>query len=123
MEKRMNEDARLENEKIKSAFFEAIEKGDIKVPAPYSKEEGHIYYPWDHVIACKYLPMQDDDYGYISDEMDSDRMKICWCNSKMFWMLFRSPQETWRGLCGREGYLLICPHCIRQVYFRLTIMS
>jgi hypothetical protein len=43
------------------------------------------------------------------------------CNTppaRLTWIYFRSPDETWRMLCGTAGWLTICDWCERQVdYF------
>jgi len=146
----------LENEKIKTAFFNAIEQGEIIIP--YSKEElimkelglsycthkrkeafniliekgynpmekdfydieGEPYFPWDDVIDCKDLPIQDP---FPNSEPFDMKIYECECFNKAFWIYFKSPVSTWGNLCGTEGYLLICPHCVRQIYFEQTAMN
>jgi hypothetical protein len=39
------------------------------------------------------------------------------------WFWFSSPPETWRGLCGRAGWMTFCDGCRRRVEFFLTIMN
>lgn len=41
----------------------------------------------------------------------------------MVLMRFRSSDESWRSLCGREGYMLICTHCMEQVGFKCYLMN
>jgi hypothetical protein len=36
---------------------------------------------------------------------------------------FRSSDESWRELCGREGYMLICPDCLTIIGFVHYIMN
>ena len=41
----------------------------------------------------------------------------------MVLMRFRSSDESWKSLCGREGYMLICPQCMKQVGFKCYLMN
>ena len=45
------------------------------------------------------------------------------CGEKLIQVYFRSPDWTWKDLCGRAGDMLICPKCHAQQDFRLTIMN
>lgn len=45
------------------------------------------------------------------------------CGEPLLNLLFSSPHWTWRHLCGRGGYMTICPNCPKQVGFELTIMN
>ncbi|MBK5109763.1 MAG: hypothetical protein JJE10_00175 [Thermoleophilia bacterium] len=41
----------------------------------------------------------------------------------ILWIYFRSPEETWQALYGREGWLLYDPATGTQLDFRLTVMN
>ena len=36
---------------------------------------------------------------------------------------FRSSKESWKSLCGREGYMLICTDCMKKLRFKEYIMN
>lgn len=36
---------------------------------------------------------------------------------------FRSSKESWKSLCGREGYMLICTDCVKKLRFKEYIMN
>ena len=40
----------------------------------------------------------------------------CGADNTIFFC-FRSNDESWRELCGREGYMLICPDCLTIIGF------
>lgn len=39
------------------------------------------------------------------------------------WVYFRSPEWTWRDLCGREGWLLYDPSTNKQYAFVATVIN
>lgn len=43
--------------------------------------------------------------------------------SELTWIYFSSPPWTWKMLCGREGWLVVCDNCHLQVKFFCTIMN
>ena len=45
------------------------------------------------------------------------------CRNNTVVVYFVSPMWTWENLCGRAGYLVICPHCIEQLDFSCTVMN
>ena len=45
------------------------------------------------------------------------------CGQPLYISHQTSPGFTWRELCGREGYLLYCPHCKKDINFFLTVMN
>lgn len=45
------------------------------------------------------------------------------CGNKLYVVHQTSPMWTWVHLCGREGYLLFCPHCKKDIDFYLTVMN
>ena len=36
---------------------------------------------------------------------------------------FRSSKQSWKELCGREGYMLICPDCLTIIGFSYYLMN
>jgi DNA-directed RNA polymerase subunit RPC12/RpoP len=107
-------DARIENERIKSAFFDGIEKGDIVI----KHEEGKLY-PWADVLACKDNSLDDS----FDDSFELNIYHCPHCSHETFWIYFRSPARTWKGLCGTAGYMLICPYCIKQIWYEERVMN
>ena len=45
------------------------------------------------------------------------------CGKPLYASHQTSPRYTWRRLCGREGYLVFCPHCKKDINFYLTLMN
>ena len=45
------------------------------------------------------------------------------CKNNTVVVYFVSPAWTWERLCGRAGYLVICPHCIEQLDFSCKVMN
>ena len=45
------------------------------------------------------------------------------CGDNTVVVYFVSPAWTWEKLCGRAGYLIICPHCVRQIEFICSYMN
>ena len=46
----------------------------------------------------------------------------CGADNTIFFC-FRSSDESWKELCGREGYMLICPECLSILGFKHYIMN
>ena len=46
----------------------------------------------------------------------------CGADNTIFFC-FRSSDESWHELCGREGYMLICPDCLTILGFKHYIMN
>lgn len=68
-------------------------------------------FPWKDVEACI-----DDDA-----ETLKSICPFCWHKKKRIY--FRSPDWTWRELCGRSGELIICEHCKLQFDFDCESMN
>lgn len=45
------------------------------------------------------------------------------CGQQLYVSRQTSPSWTWAKMCGREGYLVYCPHCKRDINFYLTEMN
>lgn len=45
------------------------------------------------------------------------------CGGAMYRVYWRSPEWTWKSLCGRAGIVTFCPHCPESIQFRCTIMN
>ena len=45
------------------------------------------------------------------------------CGHQLYLAHQTSPAWTWGEMCGREGYLVYCPHCKKEIQFFLTIMN
>jgi len=41
----------------------------------------------------------------------------------IIYFCYRSSRESWKQLCGREGYMLICPDCLTILSFVPYIMN
>ena len=47
----------------------------------------------------------------------------CNCGGDIIRIHFRSGSETWKNLCGREGYMKICSSCKRRLSIVITVMN
>ncbi len=82
-------------------------------------------FPWGDVYVSKYIGPSipfEPNYGIqpcpkcvAEGELES--------SDNLVWVYFRSPDWTWRKMCGREGYLSICTKHKRQVDFICTRMN
>lgn len=72
------------------------------------------YYPWIDVIASMYAK---------PETIETDDHCCKKCNQPLIVFDFSSPAWTWAKLCGRGGYMWICPHCVYQESFKQTIMN
>lgn len=74
----------------------------------------YVYFPWFDVLSSMYtIP----DKVYMTDDICPN------CGTRMLQIYFSSPSWTWRKLCGRAGYMTLCPNCPKQVSYRGSLMS
>ena len=74
----------------------------------------NVFFPWRDILACmvskhKHLPL--------SERTCPD------CGERMVVFHYTSPVWSWNSLCGRAGFMTICPSCPKQVDFVLTMMN
>ena len=69
--------------------------------------------PWDEIANCMLINPDSVILNY----------DICkTCNTERVQLYFRSPDWTWKKLCGEAGHMIICPVCETQ-YFNLEIIN
>ena len=73
-------------------------------------------YRWSEVIESMKTRVRDAYY------VKNHPCEKCKTDNTIFFC-FRSSDESWRELCGREGYMLICPDCLTQLDFKYYIMN
>ena len=72
------------------------------------------YFPWNDVLVSMYtMP----ERVKITETICPD------CGEKLVELYFSSPKWTWASMCGRAGYMTICPKCPQQVDFKRTVMN
>ena len=77
------------------------------------EDDNHIF-PWENVaVSVK---------GHKTNPIIIDH-KCDKCGNNTVAVYFVSPAWTWEKLCGRAGYLIICPHCVRQMEFFCSYMN
>jgi hypothetical protein len=74
----------------------------------------NVFFPWYDILAYmfskhKHLPL--------SERTCPD------CGERMVVFHYTSPVWSWNSLCGRAGFMTICPSCPKQVDFVLTLMN
>ena len=73
-----------------------------------------VHFPWKDVIASIFK--KQEPLILLS-------IKCKECQHNLVLLYFVSPPETWQALCGTAGYLVICPHCIKQIDYDCSIIS
>ena len=71
-------------------------------------------FPWNDVVAS----INDQEFAPIIINHKCNK-----CKKNTVVVYFVSPAWTWEKLCGRAGYLIICPHCVRQIEFFCSYMN
>jgi len=93
-------------------------KKDIKMP---DGSVIHNYpvqniYSWSEIIAS--MKSRRREAYYIKNRPCSK----CGNDTTIFFC-FRSSKDSWKKLCGREGYMLICPDCLTILGFVPYLMN
>lgn len=93
-------------------------KGKLAEPNNQTEDDfqwsRNVPFPWEDVFASmKAYP----------DKVFESRLSCPNCNHHLVEVYFRSPTWTWQHLMGRQGPLLICPNCCRQVAFCCEVMN
>lgn len=73
-----------------------------------------VFFPWRDILACIVVKHH---HLALSERTCPD------CGERMVLFYYTSPTWTWNSLCGRAGFLTICPSCPKQVDFVLTMMN
>lgn len=98
-----------------SDSIESIMKNTNQEGYHYARLNKMILYPWEDVLASMYK---------YPEKVDTVNDKRCpKCDGQLIRLYFVSPDWTWSKLCGRGGYMIICPDCIEQIDFDLEVMS
>ena len=77
-------------------------------------DENKRIFPWNDVVAS----INEQEFAPIIINHKCNK-----CKKNTVVVYFVSPAWTWENLCGRAGYLVICPHCIEQLDFSCTVMN
>ena len=77
-------------------------------------DENKSIFPWKDVVAS----IKEQEFIPIIIDHRCDK-----CSNNTTIVYFVSPIWTWQNLCGRAGYLIICPQCMRQIDFTCTVMN
>lgn len=81
----------------------------------YARLNKLILYPWEDVLSSMYK--YPEKVTTVNDE------RCPKCSGQLIKLYFMSPDWTWSKLCGRAGYMIICPDCIEQIDFNLEVMN
>ena len=73
-----------------------------------------VFFPWRDILACIVVKHH---HLALSERTCPD------CGERMVLFYYTSPTWTCNSLCGRSGFLTICPSCPKQVDFVLTMMN
>ena len=86
-------------------------------------------FPWDDVLACinsNENRAEKFKNSFPLKQVIEKHQSCPKCGVKsqnLYWIYFISPAWTWEKLCGRAGYLSICPACKIQVEFLTKVMN
>lgn len=92
---------------------------ELKVDEPYtipsipSDPNGHHFeniFAWREVVES--MKSRKKEAYYIKGKP----CKVCGGDNTVFFC-YRSSDKSWRELYGREGYMHICPDCMKQISF------
>lgn len=72
------------------------------------------YFSWIDVLVCMHT---------MPEKVEIIEATCPDCGEKLIELYFSSPPWTWISLCGRGGYMTICPKCLEQINFTLTKMN
>ena len=84
------------------------------------------FFPWGDVEACRGLTptLRSAEDADMSPPVAEEGCLGCGRPpAELEWLYFSSPSWTWARMCGRAGWLAICPDCQHQIEFRLTVMN
>jgi hypothetical protein len=100
----------------------------VLVAARYNKCKRALeMFPWDDVDAARNdagLQAEHDSEG--AHRHYGSRVTCPKCSrseDELVWFYFRSPEWTWKNLCGRAGWLAVCDPCRTQAAFFIEIMN
>lgn len=84
------------------------------------------FFPWGDVEACRGLTptSRGPEDAHAGPPVAEEGCLGCGRPpAEVEWLYFSSPSWTWARLCGRAGWLAICPDCQHQIEFRLSVMN
>lgn len=104
---------------IKSKIKERQEREE------WYKEESLKYQDHDPVVFFPWADVYNNTADFKTDISNKDiACPNCGKSIKDLKVIyFRSPDWTWKEMCGREGWLVICEDCKKQVYFKTVVMN
>ncbi len=70
----------------------------------YPESTEKIFFPWNDVLAS--MTSMPGKVTFLEETCPD-------CGEKLVSLYFKSPAWTWEQLCGRAGFMKICPHCPR----------
>lgn len=76
-------------------------------------------FAWREIVASMKTRVRDAYYIHPSDHTPDEDCH----HETLVFFCFRSSDESWKQLCGREGYMLICPECLMIQGFVHYIMN
>lgn len=110
----------LTDEDIKNLIsnVQVVASKEIKLPENWWGRLGYsspLIYPWYEV------------YDFMTKYKDwvigESRIRCTHCLKRTMLIYYITPDYAWRGLYGRAGYFLICPHCLKQLDFYCMVMN
>ena len=91
------------------------------------KKDGVIY-PWEDVEAsrgnARLQARHSRAEGWNAHGLNAIPCPKCDATpDRLSWFYFSSPEETWKMLCGCEGWITVCDACHWQVEFFVDCVS
>ena len=90
--------------------------------------EDNDLYPWEDVEAARKNPRLQREHPIANGQSaylaTAKPCRQCHAPaSQLNWFYFESPDETWKHLCGRAGWMTVCDRCHLQVDFFLEVLN
>lgn len=114
----------LRHEPTPWAHIEGLRRSIGEAAVRTRREEG--FFPWDDVDACRGASPVPSWSGeqHPPETEDLDGCHGCGRSAgELEWLYFRSPEWTWTRMCGRAGWMGICPQCRFQIHFFLDTLN
>lgn len=110
---RHGQDRKLDSDAVSKELQEKLLKSKDQTEDDFNWPRTE-FFPWKDVFASMRA---------YPDKVFESRYSCPKCNHHLVEVYFRSPAWTWQHLMGRQGPMLICPNCCRQVAFRCEVMN
>lgn len=86
----------------------------LKREHKYPESAKNVFVPWSDMLAYMHIKHK---HLVFSDKLCPE------CGKQTVVFYYSSPIRSWKQLCGRAGFITLCPSCPKQLAFTLTKMN